>query len=288
MTVADAIDRFWKPTIYEWRAYCELHPEADPSHIRLMKDGSFFFVDKDKAPLDEVEEGRRIQRERKQAEEQKQRDELARTKEQAEKESFDRAIREEKWRKAQLKAAERSKVQSKRQSAKMKAVTADDPFVASVANAVDKDRMSVNANNIIHAKRLSDLPKIPLSDPELIRERVDWYFQLCATDGIRPNLPGFALAFGLTRTGLMNAMTDRRMPRECADELGRGVAILDEIMSSLTLDGKLMPVAAIYLMNNWLGYKNASEVTTRTEVVDSGVDQKALEQKYQTVLDMED
>ena len=85
----------------------------------------------------------------------------------------------------------------------------------------------------------------------------------------------------------MNAMTDRRMPRDAAQELGRGIAMLDEIMSALTLDGRLMPVASIYLMNNWLGYKNASEVTTRTEQVETGVDQKALEQKYQTVIDME-
>lgn len=286
--MASPTDRFWHPNIYEWRGYCELHPEADPKMCLLMKDGTFFFVDKDKAPLEDVAKGRQIQKERKEQEELQKREELARTKEQAEKESFDRAIREEKWRKAQLKAQERSKVQSRRQAEKKAAVTTDDPFVASVKNAVDKDKMSHNANSIIHAKRLSDLPKIPLSDPELIRERVDWYFQLCATDGIRPNLPGFALAFGLTRTGLINAMSDRRMPRECADELGRGIAILDEIMSSLTLDGKLMPVAAIYLMNNWLGYKNASEVTTRTETIDTGVDQKALEQKYQTVLDMED
>ena len=48
-----------------------------------------------------------------------------------------------------------------------------------------------------------------------------------------------------------------------------------------------MPVAAIYLMNNWLGYKNASEVTTRTETVETSVDQKALEQKYRSVIDIE-
>ena len=186
-----------------------------------------------------------------------------------------------------LQKKEYSKVTQARHSAKMKAVTTDDPFVASVANAVDKDKKSVNANYIVHAKRLSDLPRIALSDPEAIRDRVDWYYQLCMTDGVRPNLPGFALAFGLTRTGLMNALSDRRMTRDCAEELGRGIAMLDEIMSALTLDGRIMPVASIYLMNNWLGYKNASEVTTRTEQVETSVDQKALEQKYQTVIDME-
>ena len=280
-------DVFWHPNIYEWRAYCELHPECDPKSTLLLKDGGYRFIPKEEAPLDEVAEGKRIQKERKEAEEQRQREELARTKEEAEEESLRNAIMLEKLRKKELKQKKYSKVTQARHSAKMKAVTTDDPFVASVANAVDKDKKSVNANYIVHAKRLSDLPPVALSDPEAIRDRVDWYYQLCMTDGVRPNLPGFALAFGLTRTGLMNALADRRMTRDCAEELGRGIAMLDEIMSALTLDGRIMPVASIYLMNNWLGYKNASEVTTRTEQVESSVDQKALEQKYQTVIDME-
>lgn len=275
--------QFWHPTSRDWKAACEFHPDWEPSSTLTKKDGTVFAIFLKDAPLDEVEKGKALQEERRQ----KQREELARTEEEAKEESLRNALLLEKYRKRELKAKEYNKKSQKNRLAKMKAVTADDPFEASVANAVDKDRKSVNANNIIHAKRLSDLPKIAVTDAEAVRERVDWYYQLCATDGIRPNLPGLALAFGLTRTGLMNAMTDRRMPKDAAQELGRGIAMLDEIMSSLTLDGRLMPVAAIYLMNNWLGYKNASEVTTRTETIDSGVDQKALEQKYQTVIDME-
>jgi hypothetical protein len=275
--------RFWHPTIGEWRAACELHDDWDPRGTLMKKDGTAMAIWLKDAPLDDVKKGKEIQEERRE----QQRQELARTKEEAEEESLQNAILLEKYRKRELKQKEYAKVSQKRHAEKMKAVTADDPFVASVANAVDKDKRSVNANHIIHAKRLSDLPRIALSDADAVRERIDWYYQLCVTDGVRPNLPGLALCFGLTRTGLMNAMTDRRMPKDAAQELGRGIAMLDEIMSALTLDGRLMPVASIYLMNNWLGYKNASEVTTRTESIDSGVDQKALEQKYQTVIDME-
>ena len=288
MRVASPTDRFWHPNIYEWRGYCELHPEADPKMCLLMKDGSFFFVDKDKAPLDEVEEGRRIQKERKEAEERKQREELSRSEEEAQKDAVERERRREILAKEQRRIEEKGKVYARNTAIRKKAFTADDPTEASVLNAVDKDRKSKNANYIIHAKRLSELPKIALSDPEEIRDRVDFYYTLCVTDGVRPNLPGLALAFGLTRTGLMNAMTDRRMSREAAQELGRGIAMMDEIISGMVLDGQVMPVAAIYLMNNWLGYKNASEVTTRAETIETGVDQKALEQKYQTVIDMED
>jgi hypothetical protein len=242
----------------------------------MKKDGTAMAIWLKDAPLDEVEKGKEIQKQRKEEAEKRQREELARTKEEAEKESFENAILLEKWRKKELKAKEYSKVSQKRRAEKMKAVTTDDPFVASVANAVDKDRKGVNANNIIHAKRLSDLPRIAITDAEAVRERVDWYYQLCATDGIKPNLPGLALAFGMTRTGLMNAISDRRMPRDAAQAIGRGIAMLDEIVSEMTLGGRINPVAAIYFMNNWLGYKNASEVTTRTETAESGVDQKAL------------
>lgn len=216
-----------------------------------------------------------------------QRAQFARTEEDAQKDAVEREHRRAVLEKQMRTNAERSKENSRKHALKKKAFTADDPYEASVLNAVDKDRRGQNANYIIHAKRLSELPKIALSDPEEIRERVNFYYQLCVTDGVRPNLPGLALSFGLTRTGLINAMSDRRMTREAAQELGRGIAMMDEILSGMVLDGKVMPVAAIYLMNNWLGYKNASEVTTRTETVETSVDQKALEQKYQSVIDVE-
>ena len=215
------------------------------------------------------------------------RNELARTEEEAQKDADEREHRRAVLEKQQRRAVEKSKENYQKQAIRKKAFTADDPFEASVLNAVDEGRRSANANYIIHAKRLSELPKIALSDPEDIRDRVDFYYQLCATDGVRPNLPGLALAFGLTRTGLINAMSDRRMTREAAQELGRGIAMMDEILSGMVLDGKVMPVAAIYLMNNWLGYKNASEVTTRAETIETNVDQKALEQKYRSVIDIE-
>ena len=137
--------------------------------------------------------------------------------------------------------------------ARKRALLTDDPYTASVLNSVDHDKLTSNANNIVHAQRLAALPRISWSDAEAIHERIGFYFQLCVTDGIRPNLPGLALALGTTRSGLMNAMTDRRMTRDAADEIGRGLAMLDEIISSLALDGKINPVAVIYFMNNWLG-----------------------------------
>jgi len=279
--------KFWHPNIYEWRAYCEVHPECDPKSTMLMRDGTFTAIWLKDDPMKDVETGRKIQKERKE----KERKEQAEALERSEEEAFQDAVRRDKVRNMLVRQQEyqqgRGKELAKKREEKKKALTVDDPFQASVLNAVDKERRSKNGNYIIHARRLSELPKIPLSDPDAIRERVDFYFQLCITDGIRPNLPGYALAFGLTRTGLMNALADRRMTRDAAEELGRGIAMLDEILSAMTIEGQIQPIASIYFMNNWLGYKNASEVTTRTETVESAVDQKALEQKYQTVIDME-
>lgn len=279
--------KFWHPNIYEWRAYCEVHPECDPKSTMLMRDGTFTAIWMKDDPMKDVEAGRKIQKERKEQE----RKEQAEALERSEEEAFQDAVRRDKVRNMLVRQQEyqqgRGKELQKKREEKKKALTVDDPFQASVLNAVDKERRSKNGNYIIHARRLSELPKIPLSDPDAIRERVDFYFQLCITDGIRPNLPGYALAFGLTRTGLMNALSDRRMTRDAAEELGRGIAMLDEILSAMTIEGQIQPIASIYFMNNWLGYKNASEVTTRTETVESAVDQKALEQKYQTVIDME-
>ena len=275
-----ANNAFWHPTRNEWKYLCAVREDLDPEHTLFTKDGNAIAIWLADKPVEDIAKGKALL-------EKRQAEELARSDEEMRQSMIEREMSRQAVIREYEKRPERQKAQGKKQALKKKAFTADDPFEASVLNAVDKDRLSANGNYIIHAKRLSELPKVALSDAEAIRERVDYYYTLCVTDGIRPNLPGLALAFGLTRTGLMNAMTDRRITRECAGELGRGIAMMDEILSAMTLDGRVMPVAAIYLMNNWLGYKNASEVTTRTEAVDSGVDQKALEQKYQSVVDME-
>ena len=289
----DKDERFWQPNYHDWRAACEFHPDWDPKGVLTKKDGTVMAIWMEDAPLDEVAKGKKIIAERKEKEREeakaRQAEELARSEEEAFKESLER----EKMRQRLEKQYERSRDPevirrgNEQRALKKRAFTEDDPFQASVVNAVDKDSRSKNANSIIHARRISELPKIAITDAEAVRDRIGWYYQLCATDGIKPNLPGLALAFGLTRTGLMNAIADRRMPRDAAQEIGRGIAMLDEIVSEMTLAGRINPVAAIYFMNNWLGYKNASEVTTRTEAVESGVDQKALEQKYQTIVEME-
>jgi hypothetical protein len=280
-------ERFWHPTRNEWKWLCEVREDLDPNNTLFTKDGNAIAIFAAQKPTEDIARGRAIAEAREEEKKQKLLDEMARSEEEMEKSMLSRERHRQALVREFEKRPERSRIQSEKQSLKRKAFTADDPFEASVLNAVDKDQRAKNGNLIIHARRLSDLPKVALSDPEAIRERVDWYFQLCVTDGVRPNLPGLALAFGLTRTGLMNALADRRMTRACAEEIGRGIAMMDEILSAMTLAGQVNPVAAIYFMNNWLGYKNASEVTTKTEVVENGVDQKALEQKYSSVVDVE-
>ena len=291
---AELKEMFWHPTRTEWQWACAAVPGWDPRHIGFDLTGKPVVIFQKDKPVETLEKGKKIlEEQRAEAEAEKKRKEEAQKAEmeRTEEEMFQSMLQREKLRERLVKQAEkqpeRSREQSRKQALKRKAITTDDPFEASMLNAVDKDRKAANANYIVHAKRLSELPRISLSDPEEIRDRVNWYYQLCVTDGVRPNLPGLALAFGLTRTGLVNALGDRRMTRECAEEIGRGIAMLDEIMSGMALDGKVNPVAVIYFMNNWLGYKNASEVTTRTEVIESGVDQKALEQKYQSVVEMD-
>lgn len=293
-----ADERFWHPNRQEWKQYCELHDDLDPRYTMMKKDGTPLVIWAEDKPVADLEEGKRRIEERKakeqaekEAERKRKAEEQAKELERSEESTYKEMLKREQKRQTLINRKEaqpeKNRVQAQKQMVKRKAFTTDDPFEASVLNAVDKDRRSKNGNYIIHARRLADLPRIPLSDPELIRERIEFYYQLCVTDGVRPNLPGLALSLGMTRTGLQLALSDRRMIKECAEEIGRGIAMMDEIISAMALDGMINPVSTIYFMNNWLGYKNASEVTTRNETVESSVDQKALEQKYNSVIDME-
>lgn len=172
------------------------------------------------------------------------------------------------------------------QRAEHKALMEQDPIQATVLNAVPDDRRRMNENYIAHSVRLSNLPHISLSDPMAIRGRTDFFFGLCIADGIRPNLAGYALSLGTTVRGLERAMSDRRMTREASEEIGRGMSIIEDTIINLAFDGYLSPVNAIFFLKNHYGYTDQSDVNIRAQAVEQ-VDTKALEQKYQTVIDIE-
>lgn len=155
------------------------------------------------------------------------------------------------------------------------------------ADSVSLEKKKVNANYILHTMRLGKLPKIDITDAEQVADRSAQYLEICVSDGIRPNVAGYALALGTSVDDLNNAFTDRRMNREAAGEITRGLAQIEDIMIGMMLDSRIMPVTAIFLLKNHLGYHDQTELRVRSERIETA-DPAALESKYESVMAIED
>lgn len=152
------------------------------------------------------------------------------------------------------------------------------------ASAVPMENKLENANYIVHTLKLQSLASIDRGSAEAVRDRTVDYLTLCAQDGIKPNLTGYALALGTNRAGLRAMFTDRRVDKAAYAELDRGMTMIENIMLELMMDQKINVVSAIFLLKNHFDYKDQSDVNVRAERVET-IDNNDLEAKYASVID---
>lgn len=158
----------------------------------------------------------------------------------------------------------------------------DEWYAENFSSSMDPKRKARNENYIVHTMRLSRLPEIDLMDADKIRERTAEYMQMCSDDGIKPNMVGYSMALGTSRADLARIAGDLRMPREAAGEINRGIAMVENALVSMMLDGTISPVSGIFITKNHLGYQDQSDVVIRTQL-EKNVDTKALENKYKSI-----
>ncbi len=160
--------------------------------------------------------------------------------------------------------------------------------VANLADAVDDQHRKINANYIYHAVQLSRLGKVNFDDPHEILDRTEDYLQSCIDYGIKPNLAGYALALGFNSVkGLQRCFADKRMQKDCSDAVSKGYLIIEEIIVGYMLDQRIMPATAIFTLKNHFGYKDETDFNVRAISDNDGVDAKALEDKYNSVIDVD-
>ena len=144
-----------------------------------------------------------------------------------------------------------------------------------------------NSKFLVHALKVRDLPRIDISDPVQVKDRISEYFALCAVDDIKPTVKGFlnALRVGKTtlwewKQGAYRAGTHQAIILEAYD-------LLEEMWEHYMMNGKINPVSGIFLGKNNFGYQDKQEyVVTPNTGVDS-VDVKTIEAKYAELPDCE-
>ena len=141
-----------------------------------------------------------------------------------------------------------------------------------------------NRKYLTHDLRMWDWPDVDMKEPEQVKERIGQYFQICAEDDMKPSVAGMALAFGVDRKTLWcwcNGVDSAYIPAESRTTLKKAYYFLNAQMENYMQNGKINPVAGIFLMKNNMGYVDKQEmVLTPNQQLGDQVSPEDLQRKY--------
>ena len=122
-----------------------------------------------------------------------------------------------------------------------------------------------NAKYIQNAMQLGALPKIDLTDPVAVEERINEYFRIQFESDLKPTVAGMGIALGLDRRRLWEIKTnvpDRNqdIPTLVRDSIKKGYEYMELLWENYMQNGKINPVSGIFLGKNNFGYQDKQEM----------------------------
>lgn len=147
-----------------------------------------------------------------------------------------------------------------------------------------------NAKFTQHKLEIVSWGDVQISDPIAVKERSVKYIQSCIDRDMKPTIAGYALALGIDRTSLL---------RWCNGQIGKNedsritlkktCSLINSLMEDYMQNGKINPVAGIFLMKNNMGYADKQEVVvTPNNPLGNPADMQAIEDKYRKGVVVED
>lgn len=119
-----------------------------------------------------------------------------------------------------------------------------------------------NTRFLTHDLKLMSLPAVDMEDPSAIHNRIHEYFSICAEDDIKPSVESFALSLHASRFDIFNWLNGRSRVIKNQESILAIKSAYDTINSyyaHMIQNGKINPIAAIFLMKNNLGYKDTTD-----------------------------
>ena len=134
-----------------------------------------------------------------------------------------------------------------------------------------------NRKYLMVSMQLMNLPQIDLNDAEQVGNRLNEYFRIYAENDMKPTVAGMGLALnGLDRRRLWEIKADapsthavvNNLPSDVRDLVKKAYKLLENMMENYMQNGKINPVAGIFLAKNNFGYVDKVEhvVTPNTNV----------------------
>ena len=104
-------------------------------------------------------------------------------------------------------------------------------------------------------KQLYDLGK-PQTDLE-VESRIEQYFSLCQRTSLRLGIESLCMALHISRTTLLYWSRGEGCSEVRQELIQAAQSFVGAFIEQAVLSGKISPPSGIFLMKNWLGYKDS-------------------------------
>ena len=107
-------------------------------------------------------------------------------------------------------------------------------------------------------KELHDLGR-PNTDDE-VKSRIDEYFSFCERSSIRPGIESLCMSLHISRTTLFRWNNGEDCSTYRQELIQSAKSFIGAFLEQAMLGGKISPPSGIFLMKNWLSYKDAISI----------------------------
>lgn len=139
-----------------------------------------------------------------------------------------------------------------------------------------------NSRYLAHAMAIRNLPMLDLNDPQAVEDRITWYLNHCVDYDMKPTVKGFCNALNVSRQTLLNWRTGTFRAGTHEEIIIRAYDLLEEMWENYMMNGKVNPMAGLFLGCNNFGYRDVKQLNV-TPVVNNEqeiVDAATIEAKY--------
>jgi hypothetical protein len=142
----------------------------------------------------------------------------------------------------------------------------------------------VMSKMITDAMNLSNMGPVDMYDPEQVERRVMQCLQYMIEHDMKPTVESMALAFNTNRTQLWKWKegVESHLPERSRNAIKKGYAIMNQLLTQTMADGKINPVAAIFLLKNNHQYKDQTDVVVTPNNPYQAASDEELKDKYLT------
>lgn len=138
-----------------------------------------------------------------------------------------------------------------------------------------------NSRYLAHAMAVMDMPPINIADARQVEQRISDYMLLCTEYDMKPTVKGFCNALRITRQTLFDWRHGNFRADTHQAVILRAYDLLEELWENYMQNGKINPVAGIFLGKNNYGYSDKQEmVLTPNTGAPEATDAATIEAKY--------